>query len=853
MIRHLRTLTTALTGILASGALHAQITLTPIGTHRTGLFDKSSAEIVAHDPGTQRLFVVNTETNSVDVLDIHDPAQPSYLESISLPGRVNSVAISQGIAACAVEDADDRQAPGQVVFIEVATGEILNTLSIGVMPDMITFTPDGSRVLTANEGEPSKDYTSDPEGSVSIIRVGDGTPETIRALTQDAVTPITFESWNARAEELINRGVRIYGPGATVAQDLEPEYIAISPDSKTAYIALQENNALAIICLKTHKLVDIVALGYSDHSRGQPRLVVAPGVHSRADVLGGLWFNPAASKRFEQVFDTLVSEIPNDPDAPGTLAVQSMLLNLKKLSLAARPPQLLYHADGETPFTPPASPIPAMTRDSEGNLWIAEPARPLFYQFSPEGILLNTYTPSAETAEEEDTATLLSTGKRPGLTSTCGFGGLAWQADDTRLALITREPCPSTDPTGASHRIFLFDPAQATLTAEYRYRLESTQPSPTGGSPATTLSGLAWKGGQAFYTVERDSDHGSLSRKNLFEFDLTGSDNLLDPDQTGHRSLVWKNKITTLPAQGHDGNPEGMAVSANGDIYLIDPGHTGDRGENFAILRVLFPPGTNGLDASDRDGGVNIRNWPIYGMYQPDSIAAYTVDGHTYIVTANEGDSRDLPGYSEETRIRHLSLSPAFFPDAADLQKPENLGRLVASTPFGDLTGDGSFEKLYAQGTRSFAIWDANGSLIYDSGADFENILARDMPEAFNANHRHNQSRDSRSDNKGPEPEGLALGQIDGRTYAFIALERPGGIMTYDITDPRRARFVSYINNRDFSHDAEMVVTRQQDIPMDLAPEGLLFIPAHKSPTGHPLLAVANEVSGTTTIYAINP
>jgi 2',3'-cyclic-nucleotide 2'-phosphodiesterase / 3'-nucleotidase / 5'-nucleotidase len=207
----------------------------------------------------------------------------------------------------------------------------------------------------------------------------------------------------------------------------------------------------------------------------------------------------------------------------------------------------------------------------------------------------------------------------------------------------------------------------------------------------------------------------------------------------------------------------------------------------------------------------------------------------TYIVSANEGDARD----GEEARIKDLVLDPAVFPDAETLQKDGNLGRLTVTNKNGDLDGDGDFEELWAFGARSFSIWTAAGDLVYDSGDDFEQIVAAVNPTFFNADNDENEF-DARSDNKGPEPEGVAVGRVDGRTYAFIGLERIGGVMIYDITDPYDPQFVQYTNNRDFTLDPPAP---------DSGPEVLVFIPPYESPTRKALLLVANEISGTVTIY----
>ena len=163
-----------------------------------------------------------------------------------------------------------------------------------------------------------------------------------------------------------------------------------------------------------------------------------------------------------------------------------------------------------------------------------------------------------------------------------------------------------------------------------------------------------------------------------------------------------------------------------------------------------------------------------------------------------------------------------------------------------DLDGDGDYDELYSYGARSFSIWTGNGRLLYDSGSDFERITAELLPEDFNSTNDENDSFDNRSDDKGPEPEGIALGKIKNRTYAFIGLERVGGIMVYDITNPFKVKYVGYKNNRDFSAEPT------SEAVGDLGPEGLVFIPARKSPNGKPLLVTGNEVSGTTTVFQVN-
>ncbi len=498
----------------APAAAEGELTLTLLDRFETGTFDEGGSEIPTFDPKSQRFFVTNGAESAVDVLELQD-GELVRVAQIPVPA-VTSVAVSPkgGLLAVAVPAADETD-PGQVRTYNTKNLKLRRTSTVGALPDMLTFTPDSKDILVANEGEPSGYETGDvdPEGSVSIVDAANG-----KVRTAD------FRAFNDRADELRAAGVRIFGPGASVAQDLEPEYIAITGDGSTAYVALQENNALAVLDVRSATITEILPLGLKDHS---------------------------------------------------------------------------------------------------------------------------------------------------------------------------------------------------------------------------------------------------------------------------------------------------LAV--------------------------------NELDASNKDDVINIRNWPVKGMYMPDGIDAYTVGGDTFIVTANEGDGRDYDGFTDEARVGDddVVLDPTVFPNRDELQQEENLGRLKFAAATSPTNANGEFTELHSFGARSFTIRDADGDIVFDSGSDFERITARELPEDFNSNNDDNDSFDARSDDKGPEPEGIEIGVVDGRTYAFIGLERVGGVMIYDITDPANASFVDYVNTRDFEEEAGV------DSGGDLAPEGLTFVAAEDSPTGEPLLVVAYEVSGTTSLYTI--
>ena len=251
----------------------------------------------------------------------------------------------------------------------------------------------------------------------------------------------------------------------------------------------------------------------------------------------------------------------------------------------------------------------------------------------------------------------------------------------------------------------------------------------------------------------------------------------------------------------------------------------------------------NEFDGSDKTDTVIMANWPVKGMYMPDAIASYEVAGQLYIVTTNEGDAREYDGFEEEIDIADITLDSAAFPCAFTMQSKYGVGRMATTTSMGDTDNDGDYDEVYVYGGRSFSIYNATtGAQVYDSGDDFERIISEHpvWAELFNASNSNNNYK-NRSDNKGPEPEAITIHEVNGIPYAFIGLERMGGIMTYDISNPTAPVFVDYVNTRDLGADEGG----------DLGPEGIIYIPFNESPTDSSLIVVANEVSSTISVYTV--
>lgn len=342
---------------------------------------------------------------------------------------------------------------------------------------------------------------------------------------------------------------------------------------------------------------------------------------------------------------------------------------------------------------------------------------------------------------------------------------------------------------------------------------------------------------------------GNITQAQVTMLDFHAFDNQKDALRAAGVRIFGPNASVS-----QDFEPEYIIISADGTKAWVS------LQENNALAVIdlvanqitdVLPLGTkdhslaqNALDVSDQSGQIFMGNWPIKGMFMPDAIASYSVAGTPYVVTANEGDAREYDNMEEETKVGAADyvLDPTAFPNAAWLKKNSNLGRLAVTNQSGDLDGDGDFDEIHVFGGRSFSIRNAQtGALVFDSGADFERITAED-PEygvLFNASNDNNNFK-NRSDNKGPEPEGLTVAEINGATYAFITLERTGGLMVYDISNPQAPVFVSYKNSRSLS-----------GVGGDLGPEGIIYIKPQDSPLQKGIVVMANEVSATLSMYTI--
>ena len=365
--------------------------------------------------------------------------------------------------------------------------------------------------------------------------------------------------------------------------------------------------------------------------------------------------------------------------------------------------------------------------------------------------------------------------------------------------------------------------------------------------------------------------------------------------QPRHAELTDKVRISAPNATvAQDLEPEYLTFADSGKLYVALQENNAlaaidvESAEVDAILGLGGKPwDTAQLDASNKDKNIgNLQSYAMLeGLYMPDSITSYSVDGNTYIVTANEGDGReygikttqkmcddkgfewdgdDYQGtenyttekdfciaYVDEVRGKKLDVD-ANHPLAGALKDNKQLARLKVIKPQGTLAAD---QKVQAFGSRSFSIWDESGELVFDSGDDFARIVLEQDPANFNSTNDNNQSGDDRSDDKGVEPEAIEVAEINGKQYAFIGLERQGGIMVYDVTQPKNTSFISYLNNRNFTQPVCTKVDEDGDCDNDtynpkagdLGPESIKYF----TRSGNHFIAVGNEVSGSTSVYRV--
>lgn len=348
-----------------------------------------------------------------------------------------------------------------------------------------------------------------------------------------------------------------------------------------------------------------------------------------------------------------------------------------------------------------------------------------------------------------------------------------------------------------------------------------------------------------------------------YSADPEGSISIIDLETFEVKTLTFteemldnKVRVTSQGTKLAQLEPEYVTVSADSSTAYVS------LQENNAIATVDLVTGAilhvkglgvkdhsvegNELDAIE-EGKISIEKQPLLSFFMPDAIDTFSVAEQTYIVTPNEGDARDYDAYSEEKKLskigKEVSLKAEHYAgytqeelDAFDLT---TLADYKVTIENGLSANGTSYEALYGYGGRSFSIFKADTmELVYDSGNDFETIIAENMPLQFNISN-DKLTVDARSKAKGPEPETVVTGKIGEKTYAFIALERFSGIMVYDLSNPTAPEFVTLVSSRDFS----------EHIKGDVAPEGLQFIPAEQSPTGKALLAATHEMSGTVAVY----
>ena len=907
----------------------------------------AGAEISAFDPVSKRIYTVAGPAIEYYVMDnngvLTGPTNVPFgftppAGTAALP---NSVAIKNGLVAVAyavVNTTTNAQQPGIVAVYDAATAAYLTSVEVGYLPDMVTFTPDGTKLLTANEGEPNsygQGNSFDPEGSVTILSIVPGAPPTLNVQTA------SFTAFNTQMASLKAQGVRIYGPGATVAQDLEPEYIAFSADGTKAFVTLQENNAIAEVDIATATVTSIKPLGLKDHSAvGVTGLSMYP--FGTLPVLGntaagqpvnlggfsGLFFEgygPGGIMKFathtdrgpngEPVGDRrpfllpgFAPEIVRFEVNPTTSAVNitqriqlkssvgNLLTGLSNTAIGGANANSPYQDEVPVDLLNNTLPLDSLGGDLEGvvvaadgSFWMVDEYRPAIYHFDAAGVMKKRYVPQGTAAAAGKPAGTYGTEALPAIIAqrrqNRGFEAIAMEGSKVYAFVQSplRNPTSATNGTlnGLKNiRIVELDTLTET-TRQFIYIMDNPDLGGAGNTRPDKIGDATSLGNGQFLVVERDddaidSDNLDKIEKKIYRFNFGGATDVSSMgglialpaggsktvDQMTAAELASVNIVpiqkflhVDLALAGYNTveKVEGLALLDANTIAVLNDNDFGVAGSNIDFNTGLFTPSptaegvvlgiiktapVNGMDVSDQDGPsngkrINIQSWPVLGMYQPDAIASFAVGGQTYFITANEGDSRDYTGFSEERRVgaSGFVLDPIAYPNATTLKLNANLGRLQPTVATGDLDGDGDIDQIHALGARSFTIWNSALAKVFDSGDQLEQITATETPATFNSDGLA-ASWDTRSDNKGPEPEAVTTGVVNGITYAFVGSERTGDIFVYDVSNPMAPVFKQYIDNL-----------------ADVGVESLVFIPANESPTGNALILVSAEVSRTVTVY----
>lgn len=894
---------------------------------------EGQAEIVSYHAPSQRLFAISGGSARLDAYDLSDTTNPAEVGSLrfdgsdpNLPvGEPSGVASSAQFVAVALI-APVKQDPGAIVLLDPETLSVVGVAEAGALPDMLAFTPDGTRLLACNEGEPNADFTVNPPGSLTIVWIGDQ--------GIDTTYQVSFAEIDALKEAAIANGFRFMtDPAVSLSEDLEPEHLALTPDSKFAYIACQENNCVLVYDVDGRDLLGAYPLGTKDwQSPAQPRWfdlslieigtlpeagTTAAGQALRFGGLAGLHCDgedddgrllvsaiPSGGPRLTTSVGDVRQALPDYQHAVLRLAIDPANGQVEVLSTLP-----LFEADGETPLSdrpnlqggapglahydtatlnlegeplalnPNGLLVGGLAVAPNGELWIADEHRPSIARFSPEGLLLARYVPQGSNAFGAQLGIEALPAAYATRVEGRGFTAIAMDEDTGWLHLWNESSLDNPDtPQNTTAlearfaRQLVFDPVSESTVAEYIVPLERS-----GGR--SRIAGATWDEVNGVFTLleyglPEGVDEGVNSRPALFRIDITGATNLLSlPDaQAASDLLEQQNSEVTLIAEqvrpvlktahaslsrlGNAGLtlPSGLAKAGEDRWLVLQNDRYGLLGPvsepttaDLEALQVNSPGGRValvetvpvGLDPSDQDGDAKFGSWPVEGLFMPDGIATFEVDGQRYFVTANEGDSREysgVPGYIDEARLSDSTkpLDTKVFPDAADLLASDALGRLKISTVNGDTDGDGLLESIHAFGGRSFSIWRAgDGQLIYDSADELARAVSALEPEWHNANGTPAEF-DQQSDDKGIEPEGVTVGKIGDRPFLFLGLERTNHVMVYDLSSPRAPALIRVLRFDD-----------------DISPEGMTFVPSAESPTGTALLIVGYEVSGTVAVYEL--
>lgn len=289
---------------------------------------------------------------------------------------------------------------------------------------------------------------------------------------------------------------------------------------------------------------------------------------------------------------------------------------------------------------------------------------------------------------------------------------------------------------------------------------------------------------------------------------------------SGHLAAIDVASGATVASCDLGGQPDSIAASKDGKFIAVAIENERDEDLNDGIIPqlpagnlVLVNTTKNGLDCASLKM-VDLTGLADIAGSDPEPEYVSINDLGETVVTLQENNHLVVVSAAGEV-VNHFSAGAV---DLHNIDATDERGALIftesqegrlrepdAVTWIDDNHFATANEGDYNGGSRGWTIFNKDGSVVYESGVEFEHAIVQ-----------IGHYPDKRSDSKGVEPESVTFDVFNGTPYVFVGAERASVVGVYDVTNP-----------------AAPVLT--QLLPSGVGPEGYVTIPARN------LLVSANE------------